>query len=148
MFFQPHMKLKYLCLSCPLKHKRAVSFAGQSTTTRREVAAFGFHETTSDEKQSKGWVGNAGCHRAQTLGPFLVRTKNEFMLLGSCGFNMLCIMKQKSELLSYSLIGTTLQCTNTFVSTSLHQRLFCHIQRLTGGVVTTSSQASAASTAW
>lgn len=44
------------------------------------------------------------------------------------GFTMLCIMKQKSEWFSSSLIGTTLKCTNTFVSTSLHQWPFCHIQ--------------------
>lgn len=54
-------KLKHLGLS--LKHKGAVIFAEQSTTIRKEVAAFGFHETTwMRAKSGLGWVSGQQTH--------------------------------------------------------------------------------------
>lgn len=68
---------KNICLSCPLKKKvgrGGVRFAvDQSTATRREVAASGFHETTWTRYEARvvllGQV-NSECHRAQTVSPF------------------------------------------------------------------------------
>lgn len=51
-------------------------------------------------------------------------------MAATSGFTTLCTMKQKPEWFSSPLISTALKCTSTFVSTSLHQRPFCHTQNL------------------
>lgn len=45
----------------------------------------------------------------------------------------------KSELFRDDLIGVTLKYTNTFLSTSLHQLLFCQIRRIPGSIMTPES---------
>lgn len=52
----------------------------------------------------------------------------------------------KSELFRDVLIGITLKYTNTFLSTSLHQLLFCQIRRIPGSIMTPSRQALGTST--